>query len=71
MSSLVSCLTWPFVAIWRLMAFVLALTGRLLALVLGFALLLLGVLLSLTGIGAVIGIPLAIAGLLLLARALF
>jgi membrane-bound ClpP family serine protease len=70
MPSLVSCLAWPFVAIWRFLAFVLALTGRLLALVLGFALLLLGILASLTGIGAVIGIPLAIAGLLLLARAL-
>jgi hypothetical protein len=47
------------------------LTGRLAALVLGFSLLLLGVLISLTGIGAIVGVPLALAGFLLLARAVF
>ena len=69
--SLASCLTWPFFAIWRLVAFVLALTGRFAALVLGVFFLLLGALVSLTGIGAIVGIPLALLGFLLLVRGLF
>jgi hypothetical protein len=71
MSGFVSCLLWPFVALWRLVAFILELTGRFIALVLGTLLIGLGVLISLTGIGAIIGIPLAILGLLLIIRGFF
>ena len=66
-----SLVTWPFVVIWRLLSFVFELTGRLVAFALGFLLLLLGVLVSLTGIGALVGIPVALVGFLLLARAVF
>ena len=61
----------PFVALWRLVAFVVELTGRLIAVVLGGVLMLVGVLLSLTVIGAIIGIPLAFFGLLLMLRGMF
>jgi hypothetical protein len=62
---------WPFWAIWRLLATVVELTGRFLAMVLGLVLILAGVLVSLTVIGAIIGIPLAIIGVLLLLRGIF
>lgn len=64
-------LLWPFVALWRLLTFLLEATGRLVLVVLGAALLLAGVLVSLTVIGAIVGIPLAFIGVLLLLRGLF
>jgi hypothetical protein len=66
-----SCLLWPFVAIWDLLTFILRTTGRLLAIILGLVLMVVGVLLSLTVIGAFLGIPLAIFGLLLVFRGIF
>ena len=61
----------PFVALWRLVAFIVEFTGRLIAVVLGAVLMLAGVLISLTIIGAIIGVPLAIFGLLLILRGMF
>jgi hypothetical protein len=66
-----SLLLWPFVALWRLITFILELTGRFVAIVLGMVLVILGVIISLTGIGAVVGVPMALFGLLLVARGLF
>ncbi|MBI5935337.1 MAG: hypothetical protein HY867_16670 [Chloroflexi bacterium] len=62
---------WPFVALWKLVAGIVALTGRLVAVILGFALLIAGILISLTVVGAIVGIPLAIIGFLLVLRGLF
>lgn len=62
---------WPFVAIWRLVALIVELTGRLIAVVLGSVLILAGLLVSLTVIGAIVGLPLALFGLLLVVRGLF
>ncbi|MGW8250711.1 MAG: hypothetical protein ACWGO1_08725 [Anaerolineales bacterium] len=62
---------WPIWAIWRLVATVVNLTGRLLAVILGFVLMIAGVLLSLTVIGAIVGIPLILFGVLLIIRGLF
>ena len=62
---------WPFIALWKLLAGLIALTGRLVAVILGAALMLLGGLVSLTVVGAVIGIPLAVLGLLIILRGLF
>jgi hypothetical protein len=64
-------LFWPIRALWHLVSFILSGVGRLVAGVLGFTLLMVGVLLSLTVIGAIIGIPLALVGFLLLLRAIF
>jgi len=67
----VPCLLWPFWAIWRLVAFIIEMTGRLIGLILGAIFILVGVLVSLTVVGAVIGIPLALFGALLMVRSLF
>lgn len=64
-------ITWPFRALWHLLAMIVRLTGRLVAVVLGAVLMLLGVLVSLTIVGAIIGIPLAVIGLLIILRGLF
>jgi hypothetical protein len=66
-----SWILWPFVALWKLLAGLIGLTGRLVAVILGAALMLVGGLVSLTVIGAVIGIPLAVLGLLIILRGLF
>ena len=69
--SRVPLLLWPFYAIWRLLTFILELTGRLVGVILGLVLLIVGLIVSLTVIGAVIGVPLMIVGLLLIIRCLF
>jgi hypothetical protein len=64
-------LLWPFVALWRLIAKLVELVGRLAAFAIGVALLIAGALLTITVIGAIVGVPLAAIGLLLIARSLF
>lgn len=62
---------WPFAMIWALVTFVLRAVGRLLCALLGLALMAGGIALSLTVVGAIVGVPLAALGFLLLARAVF
>lgn len=64
-------LLWPFYALWRLLGFVLELTGRVLGVVLGLLLVIAGIIVSLTVVGAVVGIPLAVLGFMLMVRGLF
>ena len=59
---------WPFVGLWRLMGFVLRLTGRLTAIMLGLVLMIGGAALTVTIVGAPVGIPFFIVGILLAAR---
>ena len=67
----VPILLWPFYAIWRLLTFVLELVGRLLCALLGITLMIAGVAITLSIIGAPLGIPLTSIGFLLLIRAIF
>ena len=62
---------WPFVALWRLVTFILEMTGRFVAILLGIVLIAIGMLVSLTVLGAVVGVPLGLFGLLLIFRGLF
>ncbi len=62
---------WPFAAIWNLLAVIVEMTGRLVAMILGIVFVLVGFIVSLTVVGAIIGIPLAVVGLLLLFRGMF
>ncbi len=67
----VPCLLWPFKAIWDLVIWIISLTGRLLAVVLGLVFMLVGVVLTVTVVGAIIGIPLIIFGFMLVIRGLW
>ena len=67
----VPCLLWPFWAIWKLAKGILKLTGRVLSVVFGFILVVIGIIISMTVIGAIIGVPLAGLGVLLIIRGLF
>lgn len=67
----VPLLLWPFYAVWRLLTLVLELVGRLVCALLGLGLIAAGVAISLSVVGAIVGIPLASLGFLLLARAVF
>lgn len=64
-------LLWPFIGIWKLLALVIRLTGRTLAIVIGFVLMVAGIALTVTLIGAIVGIPLIIVGFLLMVRGIF
>ncbi|OGO65122.1 MAG: hypothetical protein A2029_17245 [Chloroflexi bacterium RBG_19FT_COMBO_47_9] len=61
----------PFAWLWNLIAYIVKLTGRMLAVVLGLALMLVGFILTITVVGAIGGIPLFIIGLLLIVRGLW
>ncbi len=67
----VPILLWPFYAIWRLLTFILNVVGRLLCALLGIAIMICGVAITLSVVGAPLGIPLASLGFLLLVRAVF
>jgi uncharacterized Tic20 family protein len=58
-------------ALWRLVTLILAGTGRLVAVILGLVFILVGFILTATFIGAIVGIPFIIFGLLLVIRGLF
>ncbi len=69
--SSVPILLWPFYAIWRLLTLILNLIGRVISALVGIALMVGGVAITLSVVGAPVGIPLASLGFLLLIRALF
>jgi hypothetical protein len=62
---------WPFVALWRLLSWILNLTGRLVAGIVGLALTIVGIVLIVLVITAPIGIPLVLFGVLLMIRSIF
>ncbi len=62
---------WPFIAIWNLIAWIVGLTGRLVAIIIGGVLLIVGAILTVLIVTAPIGIPLALLGLLLVIKGLF
>ena len=62
---------WPIVAIGRLIAGIIELTGRFVAILLGFVIVVVGAILTLTFVGAVVGIPLILFGGMLVIRGLF
>ena len=64
-------LLYPFWLIWRLVIWIIEATGRLIGAILGLVLMMVGVVVSLTVVGAIVGIPLVIFGFMLLVRSLF
>ena len=61
----------PFMAIWNLIAYMVSLVGRLVAIGMGLALMALGVIISLTIVGAIVGVPIFAFGALLVIRGLW
>ncbi len=62
---------WPFYAVWRLLTFILNITGRIICAFIGIVLMAAGISITLSIVGAPLGIPMAAFGFLLLVRALF
>ena len=62
---------WPFWALWKLVSGIVEFTGRIVAEILGLVLMIVGVVVSLTVVGAIVGVPLIIVGFLLAIRGLF
>ena len=62
---------WPFWAVWRFLTWIVRLTGRLIAIILGLAMIIIGAVLSITVLLAPLGIPLIVFGFLLVLRGLF
>jgi hypothetical protein len=67
----VPLLLWPFVLVWRLLGLVLNLTSRIICALLGLLLMVAGVAITMSIVGAPAGIALSVLGFLLLVRALF
>lgn len=64
-------LFFPFIALGKLVESIIKMTGRLVAVILGLAFLVIGFILSLTIIGAILGVPLIILGLTMIIRGFF
>ena len=62
---------WPFYAIWKILTLILNITGRIICALIGIAMMVAGVAVSMSIVGAIVGIPLASFGFLLSVRALF
>lgn len=62
---------WPFVALWKFVALIIEMTGRLVGAILGCVLMLVGVILSLTIVGAIVGLPMLLIGFLMFVRSIF
>ena len=61
----------PFIWLWNFIAYIITLTGRLVAVILGGVLILVGVILTITVVGAIVGVPFFIIGVLLVVRGLW
>ena len=70
MNSLLNVILWPFKAIFSLVFFIIELVGRFVAAVIGLVLILGGIIVSLTIVGAIVGIPLIIVGITLFGASL-
>jgi len=64
-------LLWPFKALWDLLAFILRLTGRLVAALIGLGIAIVGFILTILVISAPIGIPMMVFGFLLVVPGIF
>ena len=62
---------WPIAVVLRLIELILIVTGRILGIILSLGLMIVGIALTMMVTGAVIGIPIAILGLLLMVRSIF
>ena len=62
---------WPFKALWDLLALIIKLTGRLVAAVIGLAIMIAGFVLTITVIASPVGIPMMVFGFLLMVRGIF
>ncbi len=67
----VPLLLWPFYALWRLLTFILKLVGRLVCAILGLGIMIAGVAITMSVVGAPLGIPLVVVGFLFVVRAIF
>ncbi|NMC13608.1 MAG: hypothetical protein GYA34_12095 [Chloroflexi bacterium] len=61
----------PFWWLWQFLAMIVGMTGRLVAILLGLLFMIAGVLVSVTIVGLVVGIPLILLGVMLIIRGLF
>lgn len=68
---MLNILLFPFRAIWWLISLAFNLTGRLIGVIIGILLMAVGLAMAATFFLAILGIPLAILGLLLVVKSLF
>lgn len=64
-------LLWPFAAAWSLVGVIFSAIGRLFSFGMGFAITVIGVVLCMSIVGLVVGVPLVGFGIALLARSIF
>ncbi|MCE5252517.1 hypothetical protein LLG96_20130 [bacterium] len=68
---MISALLWPFKVIWGLLTFILMLTGRFIAIVIGLVFMISGLFLTIIVLTMPVGIPLIVVGFLLAIRGVF
>ena len=64
-------LLFPFILAFQIVESLLRITGKLIVVLLGFVFTILGIILSLTIIGAIIGIPMTVLGVIMIIKGIF
>ena len=64
-------LSWPFRMFWSFIGFLFLAIGKIISLILSLVLIFAGIIVTMTVVGAIVGIPLIIVGVLLFIRSLF
>lgn len=62
---------WPFKALWDFLAWIIKMTGRLVAAVIDLTIMIAGFVLTITVIASPVGIPMMVFGFLLMVRGIF
>jgi hypothetical protein len=62
---------FPFWLIWKLVTGIVEFTGRIIAIGLGFVLMVVGILVSATIVGLIVGLPMIFIGILLVLQGIF
>lgn len=62
---------WPFTLVGKIVELILKATGKLIAFIIGLVFIIVGIFLTITIIGAIIGIPMTIIGFTLVIKGIF
>ena len=68
---MIRILLWPFELLWCIASLIFRVVGSLLSAIIGLALIILGVVLTVTVVGAIIGVPIIFTGALMIIRSIF
>lgn len=68
---MIKIILWPFTLVWSFVGLIFKLLGCMLSAILGFVFIIIGAVLTITIVGAIVGIPMIISGTMLIIHSIF